>query len=282
MTDPLRRACVMGYPIAQSRSPLIHRYWLQQLGIAGDYEKKEVRPEDFEAFVRGFGVNGYVGGNVTIPHKEAAFRLAARRDPAAEAIGAVNVLWTEGGMLHGGNSDTHGFIANLDEAAPGWQAGGGDAVVLGAGGAARAAAYAFLQRGVRVRLVNRTRARAEDLARHFGAQVSAHDSAELPALTKEAAVLVNCTSCGMTGKPALDFDLGALKTSAVVYDIVYVPLQTALLAEAQRRGHRTADGLGMLLHQAGYGFEKWFGAKTRVTRELRALIEADLAPKPAA
>lgn len=281
MSEAICRACVMGYPVAQSRSPLIHGYWIKQLGIAGAYEKKEVRAEEFADFVRGFPGNGYVGGNVTIPHKEAAFRTVSRRDAAAEAIGAVNVIWLEEGRLVGGNSDTHGFIANLDEAAPGWDVAGAQAVVLGAGGSARAAAYAFVKRGIRVHVVNRTRERADALAAHFGAGVLGHDHAELPKLLAAADVLVNCTSCGMTGKSPLDIDLAPLKASAVVYDIVYVPLETPLLAAARARGHRTADGLGMLLHQAGYGFEKWFGARTRVTPELRALIEADLVPKPA-
>jgi shikimate dehydrogenase len=281
MGEPLRRACVMGFPVAQSRSPLIHGYWLRQLGIAGAYEKKEVRAEEFAAFVGGFPANGYVGGNVTIPHKEAAYRAVARRDAAAEAIGAVNVIWLEDGKLVGGNSDTYGFIANLDEVAPCWDAPGAQAVVLGAGGSARAATYAFVNRGVAVHVVNRTRERADALAQHFGAQVQSHDYAELPRILAVADVLVNCTSCGMTGKSTLDIDLAPLKAAAVVYDIVYVPLVTPLLAQARSRGQRTADGLGMLLHQAGYGFEKWFGAKTRVTPELRALLEADLVPKPA-
>lgn len=279
MSDSIRRACVMGFPVAQSRSPLIHGYWLKQHGIAGAYEKKEVRPEEFAAFIGGFPGNGYVGGNVTIPHKEAAYRGVARRDAAAEAIGAVNVIWLEDGRLVGGNSDTHGFIANLDEAAPGWDLPGTQALVLGAGGSARAATHALVGRGVAVHVVNRTRERADALALHFGARVRSHDYAELPQLLATADVLINCTSCGMSGKSPLDIDLAPLKRSAVVYDIVYLPLVTPLLAQARARGHRTADGLGMLLHQAGYGFEKWFGVKTRVTAELRALIEADLVPK---
>ncbi|MBL8383424.1 MAG: shikimate dehydrogenase [Burkholderiales bacterium] len=276
MTDTLRRACVMGHPVAHSRSPLIHGYWLEQLGIAGAYDRMDLTPEAFPAFIAGFGRNGYVGGNVTVPHKEAAFRGVARRDAAAEAVGAVNTIWLEDGVLVGGNSDVHGFLANLDEAAPGWDVPGARVVVLGAGGSARAITYAFRTRGVDVALVNRTAARAQELAARFAPGVRAHAWAELPALLGAADVLVNCTSCGMTGKPPLEVDLAPLKGSAVVYDIVYVPLETPLLAQARRRGHRTVDGLGMLLHQAGYGFEKWFGARTRVTPELRALIEADL------
>jgi shikimate dehydrogenase len=279
MTDSLRRACIMGQPVAQSRSPMIHNYWLKLLGIPGAYEFKDLSPAEFPGFIAGFGTNGYVGGNVTAPHKEAAFKGVARRDAAAEKIGAVNTIWVENGVLTGGNSDAHGFIANLDEAAPGWQVPGCRAVVLGAGGAARAAAYAFANRGVATALVNRTRARADELAAHFGAPVSGHGLDALSDLLSGADVLVNCTSGGMLGKDPLVIDLGPLKKSAVVYDVVYVPLATPLLAAAKARGHRTVDGLGMLLHQAGYGFGKWFGAKTQVTPELRAMLEADIIAK---
>ena len=279
MNAPAPKACVMGHPIAHSRSPMIHNYWLKTLGLAGTYELKDLTPEQFPDFIRGFGHNGFVGGNVTVPHKEVAFRSVARRDAAAEAIGAVNTIWLENGELVGGNSDTHGLIANLDDRAPGWEVAQGRAVVLGAGGAARSAAYAFANRGIRTSLVNRTRARADDLSVHFGALVSGHSQDELPGLLAGADVLVNCTSCGMVGKPPLELDLAPLKKTAVVYDVVYVPLETALLAEARKRGHRTVDGLGMLLQQAGFGFSKWFGAKTVVTPELRALVEADIIAK---
>ena len=292
MTNPTRRACIMGQPVAQSRSPMIHGYWIKQMGVDGAYDFKELSSAEFPGFIAALGSNGYAGGNVTAPHKEAAFRGVAKRDAAAKAIGAVNVIWVENGVLMGGNSDTHGFIDNLDEAAPGWQAPAADsgaagtvtrAVVLGAGGAARAAVYAFVQRGVAVAIVNRTRARADELAVHFGAlpgaKVQGYDWSELPGLLKAADVLVNCTSLGMSGKAALDIDLVPLKPSAVVYDAVYVPLETALLAQARKRGHRVVDGLGMLLHQAGYGFQKWFGVKTSLTPELRALVQADIIAK---
>jgi shikimate dehydrogenase len=271
----LRRACLMGHPVAHSRSPLIHNYWCKQLGIAGVYELKDLTPEEFPAFARGLGENGYVGGNVTVPHKEAAFRVASARDAAAEAVGAVNVLWTENGRLMGGNSDTHGFIANLDERAPGWNVPGCRALLLGAGGAARSAVYVLKQRGVQVDVVNRTLPRAQELAARFGAR--AHGMAALGRLLAGADLLVNCTSLGMTGKQPLPIDLAPLKPSAVVYDVIYVPLRTPLLEAAQRRGHRTVDGLGMLLHQAGYGFRKWFGGDPQLTPELRARLEADIA-----
>ena len=281
MTDTTRRACIMGHPVAHSRSPMIHGYWLRQLGIDGSYDFKDLAPEEFAGFIAGLGSNGYVGGNVTVPHKEAAFRGVAARDAAADAIGAVNTIWIENGVLMGGNSDTHGFIANLDATAPGWQVDGARALILGAGGSARAAVHALTARGVRTRVANRTRARADELAAHFGALVSGYDNGEIPALLADTDLLVNCTACGMVGKAPLEIDLTFLKKSAVVYDVVYVPLETDLLAQARRRGLRTVDGLGMLLQQAGYGFQKWFGAKTAVTAELRALVEADIVAKTA-
>lgn len=271
-----RRACVMGHPVAHSRSPMIHNYWLKQLGIAGSYELKDLTPEEFPAFVGDLAGNGYVGGNVTVPHKEAAFRAVAARDAAAEAVGAVNTLWLENGRLMGGNSDTHGFIANLDDGAPGWNVPGCRAVVLGAGGAGRSAVYALRQRGVEVHLVNRTAARAEELARRFAPGVQAHGFDELARLLPQADLLVNCTSLGLAGKAPLEIDLAPLKARAVVYDVIYVPLETALLAAARKRGHRTVDGLGMLLQQAGFGFRKWFGGDPQVTPELRAMLEADI------
>jgi len=276
VNSAVRRACVMGHPIAHSRSPMIHGYWLAQLGIAGKYELVDRAPEAFAEFFTHLAANGYVGGNITVPHKEAAYRLVNRRDDVAEAVGAVNTVWFEGAMLMGSNSDPHGFIANLDELAPGWDVAGCRAVVLGAGGAARSAVFALVSRGADVSLANRTLGRAQALADHFGVHVKGHDFDAVPALLENADLLVNCTSLGMIGKPPLEIDLAPLKPSASVYDVVYVPLETPLLAQARSRGHRTVDGLGMLLHQAGFGFEKWFGVMPKVTPELRALVEADI------
>ena len=273
----MKKACVMGHPVAHSRSPMIHGYWLKTLGIPGAYELKDLMPEQFVPFISDLTSNGYVGGNVTIPHKEAAYRTVSARDAAAEAVGAVNTLWLESGKLMGGNSDVHGFIANLDDRAPGWKVPGCKALILGAGGAGRSAVYAFRQRGVEVHVVNRTLARAQELARRFGAE--AHGWEEVSRLLPQADVLVNCTSLGMMGKAPLQIDLGPLKQSAVVYDIIYVPLETALLADARKRGHRTVDGLGMLLQQAGFGFRKWFGGDPEVTSELRQIVEADIVAK---
>jgi shikimate dehydrogenase len=272
----VRRACVMGHPIAHSRSPLIHNHWLAMLGIPGRYELQDVAPDAFEGFVTRLAAHGYVGGNITVPHKEAAFRLVARRDVVADAVGAVNTVWFEDGQLIGGNSDVHGFIANVDECAPKWDIAGGRAVLLGAGGAAHSTAYALIHRGFDVALVNRTYGHAQELAARFGPKVTAHFTHELAGLLPTADLLVNCTSCGMVGKAPLDIDLDPLHPGAIVCDLVYVPLETSLLAAARRRGHRTVDGLGMLLQQAGFGFEKWFGVMPVVTSELRALVEADL------
>ncbi len=270
----MKKACVMGHPVAHSRSPMIHNYWLNKLGIAGAYELQDLAPDDFVPFIENLSANGYVGGNVTIPHKEAAFRTVAARDAASEAVGAVNTLWLENGRLMGGNSDTHGFIANLDARAPGWDAQGCRAVILGAGGAARAAVYMLKRRAVEVDIVNRTLPRAQELGARFGARAHGWDA--LPRLLPAADVLINCTSLGMAGKDPLQIDLAPLKHSAVVYDVIYVPLETALLAQATKRGHRTVDGLGMLLQQAGFGFRKWFGGNPQVTPELRAMLEADI------
>jgi shikimate dehydrogenase len=275
----MKKACVMGHPVAHSRSPMIHNHWLKQLGIPGVYELKDLQPDEFVPFVTHLAANGYVGGNVTLPHKEAAYRIVAARDPASEAVGAVNTLWLENGRLMGGNSDVHGFIANLDDRAPGWSVPGCKVVILGAGGASRSAVYAFRQRSVGVHIVNRTLSRAQELAQKFGA--TAHGWHEVPRLLSQADVLVNCTSLGMQGKDPLQVDLTPLKKSAVVYDIIYVPLETALLAQARTRGHRTVDGLGMLLQQAGFGFRKWFGGDPKVTPELRRIVEADIVAKTA-
>ena len=277
MTRP--RACIMGHPVAHSRSPMLHGYWLRTLGIDGTYEHADVAPEKFEAFFRGLAANGYVGGNITIPHKEAAFRLVDAREPAAEKIGAVNTVWYEDGKLIGGNTDWLGIVGSLDDIHPGWDRNGGKVVVLGAGGSARASVYAFLERKFSVALVNRTRERAEKLAAEFGPRVSAHGWDALPALLRDADVLINNTSLGQQKFPPLAIDLAPLKASAIVYDAIYVPLETGLLKTAQQRGHRTVGGLSMLLYQAVAGFAHWFGVTPKVTAEQRAILEADIRAK---
>jgi shikimate dehydrogenase len=276
MTVTIPRACVMGFPVAHSRSPLLHGYWLKTLGIAGTYEREAISVADFPTFLQQLPQLGYVGGNVTVPHKEAAFREVAQRDRAAQAIGAVNTVWLENGRLVGSNTDAYGFVAHLDSSLPRWTDVVRRAVVLGAGGAARAIVHGLTGRGIRVALVNRTMGRAEQLATHSGGLASAHPSGELSHFLAEADLLVNATSLGMTGKAPLQVDIGSLKRAAIVYDIVYVPLETPLLVAAKARGHPTVDGLGMLLHQAVPGFARWFGATPTVTSELRALIEQDI------
>lgn len=269
-------AVVLGWPITQSRSPLIHGHWLKVHGLSGTYDRLAVPPEEIEAFLRGLPASGLAGANVTVPHKEIAYRIATERDAVAEATGAVNTLWMENGKLCATNTDVHGFTANLDDFAEGWDRNPGAAVVLGAGGASRAVVWGLLGRGFAVRVVNRTLERAEDLAARFGPKVTAHGWDALPRLLADAGLLVNTTSLGMAGKGDLAVDLAPLPAGALVTDIVYVPLETPLLAAARARGLATVDGLGMLLHQAVPGFERWFGVRPSVTPELRRLILADI------
>lgn len=271
-----RRACVIGWPVAHSRSPLIHGYWLERYGVNGAYVRRPTPPEELEAFLRHLGREGFVGANVTVPHKEAAWRLADEADAAAQAVEAANTLWLEDGRLKATNTDIHGFLRNLDELAPGWDAAG-PAAVCGAGGAARAVIRGLLDRGFQdIRVINRTRARGEALARRFGAALTLFDWSDCDRALAGAALLVNATSLGMTGAPPLDLPLDGLAAEAVVSDIVYAPLETELLRRARARGLTAVDGLGMLLHQAAPGFEKWFGVFPEVTAELRALVVRDI------
>ncbi|MCP3472802.1 shikimate dehydrogenase [Bradyrhizobium sp. CCGUVB1N3] len=268
-------ACLIGWPAAHSRSPLIHRYWLRTLGIDGGYVIEAVPPEDLRDFVLRLSLHGFVGANVTIPHKEDVLALSTP-DARAKAIGAANTLWLAGSELHSTNTDVEGFINNLDASAPGWDAAE-EALVLGAGGSSRAVVFGLLERGVsRVHLANRSIARAEALATAFGSRVQPMAWDAIGDVLPRARLLVNTTSLGMRGQPALELDIARLPQQAVVADLVYVPLITPVLAAAQARGLRTADGLGMLLHQAVRGFELWFGKRPQVTAELRALVEADL------
>ena len=271
------RAGVVGWPIEHSRSPTIHRYWLKELGLPGSYEKFAVRPEEFRQFVDKIGEDAFVGANVTAPHKEAAFDACDARAPVAEALGAVNTLWRQDGRLWGDNTDVVGFLANLDEATPGWEERRRSAVVIGAGGAARGIVYALLSRGfARVAIVNRTPARAEALAGHFGGSTTAAPWADLATELGRADLLVNASTLGMIGQPALALELGTLPEHAVVTDAVYVPLRTPLIEAASARGLRVAEGLGMLLHQAAPAFARWFGERPAVTPTLRALVEAEV------
>jgi len=273
----MKRACVIGWPIEHSRSPLIHGYWLKQYGIAGSYTKEAVPPEDVAEFLRSLDARGLAGCNVTVPHKEAAYAIADEREPSARAVQAANTLWLEGGKLHAANTDTYGFMTYLDHVVPTWKAHDGPVCVLGAGGAARAIVYGFLEAGVHeVRIFNRTRARAEQLADAFGPRVKVFDWLARNEGAREACVLVNTTAAGLKGQGALDMDLAGFNPECVVADIVYVPLETELLAQARTSGLRTVDGLGMLLHQAVPGFERWFGVRPQVTDALRDLVIADI------
>src|SRR5271156_1424534 len=270
-----RAACLIGWPAAHSRSPLIHHYWLRTLGIEGGYNLEAIPSEGFAKFVLHLSTHGFVGANVTIPHKERALELSVP-DARARAVGAANTLWYDGGELRSTNTDVEGFINNLDACAPGWDTAS-DVLVLGAGGASRAVVFGLIERGIgRVHLANRTVERAQALADQFGTRVHPVAWDAIGGLLPRAGVLVNTTSLGMHGQPALEVDIGLLPPHAVVADLVYVPLQTPLLAAARARGLKTADGLGMLLYQAVRGFELWFGQRPEVTPELRALVEADL------
>jgi shikimate dehydrogenase len=277
MTNPnkARAACLIGWPAAHSRSPLIHHYWLRALGIDGGYNIEAVPPEGFAEFVLHLSTHGFVGANVTLPHKEHALTLSTP-DARAHAVGAANTLWYDGSELRSTNTDVEGFINNLDACAPGWDRAT-DALVLGAGGSSRAVVFGLIERGIkRIHLANRTLDRAQALADQFGASVHPVKWDAIEGLLPGAGLLVNTTSLGMHGQPALNVDLGLLPSQAVVADLVYVPLETPLLAAARARGLQAADGLGMLLHQAVRGFELWFGQRPQVTSELRALVEADL------
>lgn len=273
----MKRACVIGWPIEHSRSPLIHTYWLQRYAIEGSYEKLAVKPEAAAGFLTSLAQHGFVGCNVTVPHKETAFAVADEREASAEAVGAANTAWLSGGRLHVANTDTCGFMTNLTCSAPGWQGSDAPVLILGAGGAARAIVYGFLEAGVgEVRVCNRTRERAEALVRRFGARVTAWDWAQRDVAAHDAGVLVNSTTIGMKGEGTLGLDLARLHPDCVVCDLVYVPLETELLAAARAHGLAAVDGVGMLLHQAVPGFERWFGVRPEVTDELRRIVVADI------
>lgn len=282
MAKELRSACVVGWPVEHSRSPMIHSYWLRQHGINGEYRRESVPPEKLAEFIANLSELGYIGANVTLPHKEAVLKLADA-DKRAQAIGAANTLWFDGDRLRATNTDVEGFVENLNASCANWDRGLDSAVVLGAGGAARAVVYALVEREVeRIHVANRNLERAQELRARFGERVNPIQWTEVSGLLGGADLLVNCTSLGMQGQPELDIGIARLQPSAVVADIVYTPLETTLLARARSRGLRTADGLGMLLHQAVRGFQLWFGVRPEVTPELRAIVEADLGSAAAA
>jgi shikimate dehydrogenase len=276
LTGHARLAGVLGWPVSHSRSPRLHGHWLAKLGIDGAYLPLPVHPDHFANAVRALAHLGFRGANVTIPHKQAAFAVCDVVDATARRAGAVNTLVFRDGRIEGSNTDGFGFLESVRAGAPGWQPASGPAVLMGAGGAARAIAAALLDAGCpRVTLVNRSRSRAEALARDLGGAIAVADVAPLPG----AALLVNTTSLGMHGQPPLELDIAALPTGAVVADIVYVPLETPLLAAARAWGCVVVDGLGMLLHQARPGFEAWFGMAPTVDADLRTVVAADIPPR---
>ena len=271
-----RLAGVLGWPVSHSRSPRLHGHWLETLGIDGAYVPLPVQPDRFADAVKALADLGFRGANVTIPHKQAAFEVCDLVDATARRAGAVNTLVFRDGRIEGSNTDGFGFLESVREQALGWQPAHGPVVLLGAGGAARAIAAALLDAGCPlVTLVNRSRERAEALARDLGGAVAVSEAPPL----EDAALLVNTTSLGMQGQPPLAIDLAPLPEAAIVADIVYVPLETPLLAAARARGLAGVDGLGMLLHQARPGFEAWFGAAPRVDATLRAVVSADIPPR---
>ncbi|WP_262271341.1 shikimate dehydrogenase [Microvirga yunnanensis] len=278
----MTKAFVVGHPIKHSRSPLIHGYWLKRYGLEGSYERIDVAPVSFGDFLKDFPSRGFAGGNVTIPHKEMAFLSVERRTAQAQRVGAVNTVWIGDGVLWGDNTDVTGFMAHLDASlGTGWEQDVETALVLGAGGAARAVVAGLQERPLkRIFVANRTPSKAEDLvgALRPGSPVGLETAAweALPRVIPHARLIVNTTSLGMAGQPPLALDLAAAPRDAAVADIVYVPLATPLLAAASARGLRTVDGLGMLLHQAVPGFRRWFGVTPEVTPELRTLILADI------
>lgn len=276
MSSNKRAACVIGWPARQSRSPKLHGYWIKRYRIDGDYRVEEISPEAFPAFIKDLAGNGYVGANITMPHKDAALALS-EPDDRARTIGAANTLWLDNGRLRSTNTDVEGFLGSLDVAAPGWHERCPSAVVLGAGGAARAVVYGLIERGVKtVNVVNRTFEKAVLLRERFGPSVQPAHWHDIPRLLDGAKLLINASALGMKGRPDHAIDVGTMADDALVSDIVYVPLKTGLQIAAERRGLRTANGLDMLLHQAVRGFQLWFGIKPEVTRELFDLLAADI------
>lgn len=272
--DKIPLAGVIGSPIAHSRSPALHSHWLKRYGIAGQYIPMDVSYNDLETVLRAMPKMGFVGANVTIPHKEAVLELADVVTDRAALIGAANTLiFREDGKLHADNTDGYGFIENLRRGAPNWKPKAGPAAVFGAGGASRAVLAALLDVGVpEIRLSNRTKQRAEALRAEFGKKIVVCDWVKAGNMMDQANLVVNATSLGMLGKPELRVPMDALSSSATVTDIVYTPLETGLLRHAREIGCATVDGLGMLIYQAAPGFERWFGVRPDVDEETRRVI----------
>jgi shikimate dehydrogenase len=268
---------IIGHPVAHSRSPMVHNHWIGELGLSGHYERVDVPPDALEAFVARLRAGEFAGGNVTLPHKQAIAPLLDRLTPAAEQTGAVNTVFRENGCLIGDNTDVTGFIGHLTASAPGWKETVRKAVMLGAGGGAKAIAYGLLREsGAELVIVNRDAGKAKALAAALGPRVRAHPWEERAAALDGADLLINATALGMKGQPPLEIDLAGMAPAGLVYDIVYVPLETGLLRAARAAGLTAIDGLGMLLHQAAPAFARWFGVTPPVTPALRAMVEADI------
>lgn len=274
LSGKTRLAAVIGWPVGHSKSPRLHNWWLERLGIDGAYVPLPVSKDRFEQVVRAMPHMGFAGCNITVPHKEAALALADVVDPVARRIGAANTLvFRADGTLEAHNTDGFGFIENLRQGAPDWRPDAGPAVVLGAGGAARAVCVSLMDAGAPlIRLANRTRSRCDALAGDLGGPIEVVDWPVTESALDGANLLVNTTSLGMAGQPPLEIALSSLPVSALVTDIVYAPLETELLKAARQRGNPVVDGLGMLLHQARAGFSTWFGVLPEVTEELRAFV----------
>lgn len=276
-----KKAGVIGWPVNHSRSPLIHGHWLKKYALEGSYDAIAVAPEEARSFFNNFAKSGYRGANITIPHKEAIIPHIDYLDDAAKAIGAVNTIWLKDGKIHGTNTDWLGFLGNLDAAHPRWDEEVHSALVLGAGGAARGIIYALLQRGFTyIHVANRTLERAQEMQNHFGNRIIPHALDEADEWVAESNLIVNTTSLGMGDNPPLRLSLNSINPNCLVTDIVYSPLETPLLAQAKQKDVKRVDGLGMLLHQAAPGFERWFGVSPKVDHELRQLIVNDMGLSP--
>ena len=273
--DRFLLAGVMGWPVMHSRSPLLHNYWFKQHSLTGTYVPLAIAPATLAAALRALHPLGFAGCNLTLPHKQAAMTIVDEVDSLAKNIGAIScVIARPDGSLVGTNNDCYGFIQNLRQSQPGWRADAGPIVVIGAGGGARAVCYGLAQEGAReIRVVNRSLARAQEIANNFGGPLKALPWEQRHDALDGAAMVVNTTSCGMVGQPALDLKLDKLSKNALAADIIYIPLETPLLAAARARGNPTVNGLGMLLHQGRPAWKAWFGIEPQVTAELRALLE---------
>jgi shikimate dehydrogenase len=279
MNSAPKNACVIGWPIAHSRSPLIHGYWLKQHGISGTYDRVPVEPENLGHFFQSLRDGHFTGCNVTLPHKQSAMTHIDHPDERVTRIGALNTVWNQDGKLHATSTDGPGFLANLKATIPDFKIQGATATVLGAGGSARAIIDELLRNGCEsIAIYNRTRARAEELAQLFGKQLHVANNHDLASHLAKTDLLINTTSAGIGDAGKLELPWQELNKNAVVSDITYVPLVTPFLQDAKDRGHCTVTGLGMLLQQAVFGFEKWFGVKPIVTNELHTLVARDIDP----